>query len=134
MLLSRRCFSIPMEFSPRGILLIYLIADLNKNFIIHSLASILHVHNFTYRGLFAPKSKLFSNRCCRSFIIFEKRPLFQKKKKKRSFYINVYKKDIAPFDLDDDFSIYFSRSLHRATLRNIWYLMLYRKVINLKKS
>lgn len=77
-----------MEFSPREILLIYLIADLNKNFIIHSLASILHVHNFTcplIEKLFAPK--IIFNRCSVArLLFFGKRSLkryFKKKKKKK---------------------------------------------------
>lgn len=101
-MLSRRCFSIPMEFSPREILLIYLIADLNKNFIIHSLASILHVHNFTcpLSRVICSRIEIIFNHCSRlyrsSFIIFGKRslPVISKKNKnKKRFLINVYKKD-----------------------------------------
>lgn len=100
-MLSRRCFSIPMEFSPREILLIYLIADLNKNFIIHSLASILHVHNFTcpLSRVICSRIEIIFNHCSRlyrsSFIIFGKRslPVISKKKNKKRFLINVYKKD-----------------------------------------
>lgn len=135
MLLSRRCFSIPMEFSPRT----------NPINIPHR-GSKQELH-YTFIGFDITRTQLHLSRIIRPQIeiIFESLLSFvyyflktsvipKRKKKKRSFYINVYKKDIPPFDLDDDFSIYFSRSLHRATLRNV-YLMLYRvKVINLKKS